>query len=133
MLDRDTPPAENSVLRYATRAYQTDNASRTDPHATTAPNPARAVTRTESQPFRAHLRDINPYQSEADWPPTLWREAHSRIRTVPHGLDTDRASMRPFARMVARTRNARITAASVIPFDGRCGAMRGVAKGTRGM
>jgi hypothetical protein len=33
-LDRDTPPAETIMLRYPARAYQTANASRTDPHAT---------------------------------------------------------------------------------------------------
>ena len=36
ILDRDTPPAEHIVLRYPERAYQTDNAWRTDPHITTA-------------------------------------------------------------------------------------------------
>ena len=43
MLDRDTPPAETIVLRYPTRAYQTDNASKLDPHATTAPNPWKGL------------------------------------------------------------------------------------------
>ena len=61
ILDRDTPSAEKIVLRSPTRAYQTDNASRTDPHVTNhTPRSKRAVTKLRSQPFHAHLTKNQP-------------------------------------------------------------------------